>query len=267
MLSDLEALARQIAPLDLTPDIPFYVIDSTASPDCLAGGMYSPTLDLSVRPWLESQGRWAGRGPCVFIGDAMWWEFAMEDARRDQILAREVHRDRTLAVFAHELAHAFQRPFDLTPPGDPPHATAPTSAALKSMYEEAYEDLTHRGPWTNHEFHFIRLLCHVIFRLERLVGMRLPENFAFSANYGVGPLSAYSFALAHECEAMQSESFALIREARPPDGFMAIWSKSLLKSFEEYLEEQSSERDTNRRLRDWQEKLSKKELVAWGFLK
>src|SRR4051794_40564284 len=56
-------------------------------------GMFYRDLDVALRPQLESEGRWTGRGPCIVVDADMCYATAVDD---------DYGMRRTLGVTLHE---------------------------------------------------------------------------------------------------------------------------------------------------------------------
>lgn len=237
MQVDLEGFARRITSRDLAPSIPLYILGTSQGlppelSDYPAIGLFSSWLDATAREWLEAAGRWRGRGPAIFLNDVLIRGMSIRDAGGDHELAEELYRDRLTAVFCHELSHALGRPLDLD--DDYPRSAVVTlmEAALTAPRpERKAADTPQPEPWEGHRADFIRVLCHVVYRAERLLGERLPGEWLFAQTYGLAPLFIYRDVLADEVEAMAGDSFETIRNTPLPGPLLHLWRRDLVQYY------------------------------------
>ncbi len=146
ILSHAEGLLRAIEPVELG-DGPVYLLDAASaawfdSSTCI--GATHPSFDLLLRPILESQGRWRGRGfACLldvewFAANAKPWGWRLKAVCRTTI---------------HELAHRVCFPLSML---DSDVTEAFTVAAMST--DVAVDDVVgHGGTW-------LRALCHLAWR-------------------------------------------------------------------------------------------------------
>lgn len=217
----LQNMAREIAPADLE-GLPFYVADLSDLPadqrpaDLL--GVTSPVHDVAHKPGLGE--RWAGRGPAVSIAAARLYAGALQDAAGNESFACELVEGRAIAVCCHELAHVLEGPFDASLSADELFGVA----VGDMMRRYAAGDVPPpRVPWQGHDGQWLRMLAHVVYRTEALIGHRLPGSWLSQHDYGLSPLHTYRRALVDEVEAMAGASFAEIRTTRPPASFVRLW--------------------------------------------
>ncbi len=232
--SELVTLARRIAPLDLA-DWPIYVLLTSGQLPAefrtpAVCGMTRPSMDLASQPFLESRGRWEGRGVCIVLNDEQIREQAVAESSGDPEFAGQLFRSRLMAVFVHELAHSLST--EIAPPEDHPAAVGALtrlSAAIWKPPEERQEAPQERfpRPWNNHGPEFLRPLCHLATRAEGLLNTRLAERWLLLPQYCLSRWFLYADSLASEIDDMATEPFSTIREAPLPEPFLQLWRADL----------------------------------------
>jgi len=243
MTLPLDEFAGRIAP-ELRSG-PLYVVEAD-EPDLppeyrLYGtrGLYAPFLDVALAGWLRSRDRWQGRGPLILINVEALRDEADQDAGGDRDLADALCRGRTVAVLTHELAHVLELGIDRR---EFPLWDEASEAAATTIRRWALDDYTPPAePWHGHGGDWLRLLAHVTYRAERLIGERLPEPWLIGgANFGLSAYGCYSFALGDEPERLANLSFDEIKAEAPPAEFISLW-RSDIQAWHKALDEPGPE--------------------------
>jgi hypothetical protein len=218
-------LARDVAALDFD-DRPIYLLAYSEVKEFAAGlsggnaclGWTFCTMDLTLRPWLSSQGRWQGRG----------WAAVL----RDDVLRCEAD---LIDVALHELAHGIEfssapaarmpasrlprllrvRPRDLPEANDQPDDSRP---------DRCRADLHHHG------IRFIRTALHVAWR-SRQAGWRPSLSMMNVAGraYELRPGRDYQDALGDEPREREAEPIQSILRDAPPPPFERLWQSDDLE--------------------------------------
>ncbi len=239
--ASLDAIARAIAPVDLGADVPLYFVRTSEAnlPPALrvenVRGLTSQFMDIAARPYLKTNGRWRGRGPCILLGDALLQAEAERDGGKGSEFADELFRSRLLAVAVHELGHVLEQPFDPTEHGEPSANSKAASAAVSAWTARAADGYKPSFPWSGHDLHFVRVLCHAVDRAERLLGRRLPDQWLLGRGYGLSLLCLYRGTLEQELSGpMAGESFETIRVTPPPVAFLELWRRDVLQYMNDF---------------------------------
>lgn len=227
---ELAELAKTIAP-ELR-SAPLYVVDADSSglpaEFMLYGchGLYSPWFDVGLSSWLRDRGEWRGRGPAVLLNTGSLRREAADDAGGDQALADELYPGRLLATFVHEVAHVLELPADRTEYVDLRAASREATAALRTYH---VTDCEPSAPWIGHDATWVRLLCHVVYRVETLTGLPLPGPWLCDPHrYRLSLFGNYQFTLADEPERLQDQTFETIKAGAPPAEFISLWRSDVL---------------------------------------
>lgn len=221
-----EALCRRVAP-DVATGAFYAVLRPDLPPEYQGGdggalALTSRHLDLMLRPTLERQRRWRGRGPAILLDPA---EIAAHAARRPRPTRTRVFLPVAMGVVLHELAHIIDaRPrYDAEPDldlvefgrlilaADLTGTTPPTNGPGSDV------------PWRGHEASFIRIALHLAHRVESLGIDVRPDDVFAAADYGLSATRQYHAALGDEPERLASVDFVTIGDAAPPAAFTALW--------------------------------------------
>ena len=221
----IETTLRSLAPIDLA-DAPLYVVLQSENPpaDRLlldSWGNYHPKNDLVFRLWLESCGRWRGRGPLVVVND-----LDIRDAS-----PAEDSESNILGIAIHELAHALSTGFDLIErtAAETAMIELRASFAISRLNAAPPSTLSQNGlPWAGHDAHFIRVAAHLSHRaklagiaveLERIVDL---EQYELRSN-----CCEYFSSVEGEFEQFTGLPLTTLRQYRPPRDFERVWRRDL----------------------------------------
>ena len=221
-----EALARSVAPDVATG--PFYVVLRPDLPQEYQGGdggalaLTSRHLDLMLRPTLERQRRWRGRGSTILLDPVT---IAADAGHRPRPSRRRVFPAVVIGVVLHELAHIVAAgPHDdnepdpdliqfgrLTLAADLTGTEAPTNGPGAVM------------PWRGHEWPFIRIALHLAHRAAES-GTDVSASDVFDArDYELSPTSRYVAALGDEPARLSGNAITAISRAPPSAAFVELW--------------------------------------------
>jgi hypothetical protein len=226
LAAQAEALCRAVAPDVATG--PFYVVLRSDLPPEYQGGdggalaLTSRHLDLMLRPTLERQGRWRGRGPAILLDPA---EIAAHSGRRIRAARRRVFPVVATGVVLHELAHIVN--------AGPRDDAEPDAGLVQFGRLVLAADLTGKidatngpdavVPWLGHEWPFIRLALHLAHRADAL-GYDVTTVGVFDAEmYGLSPTYHYVAALGDEPERLADRPITMINRVPPPPAFSELW--------------------------------------------
>jgi hypothetical protein len=221
-----EALAPSVAP-DVAPG-PFYVVLRPDLPAEYQGGeggalaLTSRHLDLMLRPTLERQRRWRGRGPAILLDPVA---VAADAGHRPRPSRRRVFPAVAMGIVLHELAHIIDGgPRDdevepdpgliqfgrLTLAADLTGAEAPTNGPGATV------------PWRGHEWPFIRIAMHLAHRAAGLGAPVTPTDVFDARDYELSPTHRYVAALGDEPERLAGWSITTINNSSPPAALVAL---------------------------------------------
>ncbi len=221
----IETTLRSLAPIDLA-DAPLYVVLQSENPpaDRLlldSWGNYHPKNDLVFRLWLESCGRWRGRGPLVVVND-----LDIRDAS-----PAEDSESNILGIAIHELAHALSTGFDLIErtAAETAMIELRASFAISRLNAAPPSTLSQNGlPWAGHDAHFIRVAAHLSHR-AKLAGIAIELDQVIALNhYGLRSSGdEYFCALTGEFERFDDAPLSTLRHHQPPAAFVWRWRNDL----------------------------------------
>jgi len=230
-MKDLAAHAERLCRV-LAPDVarrPFYVVLRPDLPAEYRGGdggalaLTSRHLDLMLRPTLERQRRWCGRGPAILLDPEA---IAAEAEHRVQPARRRVFSAVAMGLVLHELAHIIDfgtRPDEAEPdPGLIQFARLSLAADLTGV-EAPTNGPGATVPWRGHEWRFIRIALHVA-RRAAAMGFAVTAGDVFDArDYELSPTHRYVAALGDELALLTSQPITTIDDLPPPAAFVALW--------------------------------------------
>lgn len=221
-----EALCRRVAPDAATGA--FYVVLRSDLPPEYQGGdggalaLTSRHLDLMLRPTLERQRRWRGRGPAVLLDPA---EIAAGAARRPRPTRVRIFPPVAMGIVLHELAHIID--------AGPREDAEPDRDLVEFGRLILAADLTGAAPptngpgadvpWRGHEAPFIRIAMHLAYRAQATGVDVRPDDVFAAADYGLSATRHYHAALGDEPERLADVDYATIVDAAPPAAFAALW--------------------------------------------
>ncbi len=221
-----EDLCRRLAP-DAAAGA-FYAVLRPDLPPEYQGGDDGPLaattrhLDLILRPTLEHQRRWHGRGPAILLDPAA---IAASLARRPRSARRRTFPVVATAVVLHELAHIIA--------AGPRDDAAPEPGLIEFGRLVLAADLTGTVPptsgpdaavpWFGHEWPFIRLTMHLAYRAEALgYGLAATDIFDAAA-HGLSFSRLYMAALGDEPQRLADRPITTIGRVPPPQAFADLW--------------------------------------------
>lgn len=219
-------LRRAVAPDVATG--PLYVVLRPDLPPEYQGGDAGPLaltsrhLDLMLRPTLERQRRWRGRGPAILLNPAA---IAADAAARPRPSRRRVFPAVAMGVVLHELAHiVVAGPRDQAEP-DPDliQFGRLSLAADLTGNEPPTNGPGATVPWRGHEWPFIRIAIHLAHRAAML-GVDVPATDVFDArDYELSPTFRYVAALGDEPARLAETLITTINNMPPPAALVALW--------------------------------------------
>lgn len=226
LCADAEALCRTLAPDAATG--PFYVVLRSDLPPEYQGGnggalaLTSRHLDLMLRPTLERQRRWRGRGPAMLLDPA---EIAALSAARGRPARQRAFPAVATGVVLHELAHiitAGQRD-GAEPDPDLVQFGRLLLAADLTGKEPPTNGPDAAVPWRGHEWPFIRTAMHLMHRADALGCAVTPVGVFDAATYGLSSSYLYLAALGDEPERLAGWPITKIGCVPPPFAFTRLW--------------------------------------------
>lgn len=227
LAAQAEALVRYVAPDAATG--PFYVVLRPDLPAEYQGGdggalaLTSRHLDLMLRPTLEFQGRWRGRGPAILLDPVA---IAADAAHRVQPARRRVFPAVAMGLVLHELAHIIDfgpRQDEAEPDPDLIQFGRLSLAADMTGTEVPTNGPGAAVPWRGHEWPFIRIALHLARRAARLGIDIAPRDIFDARDYELSPTSRYIAALGDEPTRLAGWSVTTINNSSPPAALAALW--------------------------------------------
>jgi len=207
-------LIRSVVP-DLA-DLPLYlvfasdlaVLSDYIDPSCDA--VCGRHLDLELRSHLESRGQWQGRGAAIIARD-------------------DVGNGALAGLILHELGHILDASLDLSEPESFSHIERllEISAAVREFWNQSPTDLP---AWFAHEAVWLRNCIHLHARFEA-AGMSVPLPLVIPGHYGISSCWKYHAELGDEPKRLERESFATIRNTKPPREFSDLWCRDIRATF------------------------------------
>jgi len=230
-MKNLAAQAERLC-RDLAPDTAhgaFYVVLRPDLPPEYQGGhggalaITSRHLDLMLRPTLERQRRWRGRGPAILLDPVA---IAADARHRPRPSRRRVFPPVAMGVVLHELAHIIDggpRDDEFEPdPGLIQFARLSLAADLTGT-EAPTNGPGATAPWRGHEWPFIRIAMHLAQRAAEL-GADVSARDVFDArDYELSPTHRYVAAVGDERERLAGRCITTINNSSPPAALVALW--------------------------------------------
>jgi hypothetical protein len=165
-------------------------------------------LPTTIRPWLESQGRWIGDG-----------------------FGTVVHRDRiptwidTLGCCVHELAHWVSDDRAIEVRDQIPVEMAEQFAMALRDWSDRGEDTPRTNPtWFQHEAPFVRAACHLAHRAGQVAEAIRPKHVQFATQYYPQPFNEETFMSSLSSELDSTGSIREILRSDAPDEFTELWT-------------------------------------------
>lgn len=222
-----ERLCRALAP-DVAPG-PFYVVLRPDLPAEYQGGdgsalaLTSRHLDLMLRPTLERQRRWRGRGPAILLDPVA---IAADAGRRVQPARRRVFPAVAMSLVIHELAHIIDfgpRQDEAEPDPDLILFGRLSLAADMTGTEAPTNGPGAAIPWRGHDWPFIRIAIHLAHRADAMHVAVTASDVFEARDYGLSPTHRYVAALGDEPARLASRSITMINDVPPPAALLALW--------------------------------------------
>lgn len=220
----------------LAPDVargPFYVVLRPDLPPEYQGGvggalaLTSRHLDLMLRPTLERQRRWRGRGPAILLDPVA---IATDAGHRVQPARRRVFPAVVMGLVLHELAHVVDLGMhknDAEPDTDLIRFGRLTLAADLTGTEAPTNGPGAAMPWRGHEWPFIRIAMHLAHRAAAM-GVAVTASDVFDAgDYGLSPTHRYVATIGDEPALLASRSIATINSVPPPAALVDLWQADM----------------------------------------
>lgn len=179
-------------------------------------GLWSPTMATWFRPVLSD--RWIGDGPAFIVNEEhlLRMHGSFEDSRT---LAA--------AIAAHELTHAIQFPglFGRMPDDTPSHFRDGTWFR-EEMSRPQSESIPTRTRTEAHGPEFVRLALHVLYRMQAMVGRRLPLSRLHDwSGLDLSPGEAYRDSLGDELKRLEQIPLTVVNKLPLPVGFQELWTR------------------------------------------
>ncbi len=246
-MKDLAARAERLCRA-LAPDVahgPFYVVLRPDLPPEYQGGddgalaLTSRHLDLMLRPTLERQRRWRGRGPAILIDPVA---IATEAAHRVQPARRRVFPGVAMGLVLHELAHIIDlglRQDEVEPDPNMIVFGRLTLAADLTGVEPPTNGPGATVPWRGHEWPFIRIALHLAHRAAAMEVAVTASDVFEARDYELSRTPEYVAALGDERERLAGWPITTINNLSPPSALVALWQAdvSAWKSQHEIMDE------------------------------
>ena len=230
-MNNLAAQAERLCRA-LAPDVahgPLYVVLRPDLPTEYQGGdggalaLTSRHLDLMLRPTLERQRSWRGRGPAILLDPVA---ISADAGHRVQPARRRVFPAVAMGLVLHELAHIIDfgpRPDEAEPDPDLIQFGRLTLAADLTGTESPTNGPGAAVPWRGHEWPFIRLVMHLAHRAATL-GVDVTARDVFDArDYELSPTHRYVAALGDEHARLATRPITTISQEPLPAAFVALW--------------------------------------------
>jgi hypothetical protein len=244
LAAQAEALARSVAP-DVATGPLYVVLRPDLSPEYQGGdggplALTSRHLDLMLRPTLERQRRWRGRGPAILLDPVV---IAAEAGHRVRPARRRVFPAVAAGVVLHELAHivvAGPRD-DAAPDPDLIQFGRLSLAADLTSIEAPTNGPGAAVPWRGHEWPFIRIALHLAHRAAVMCVAVTASDLFDARDYELSPTHRYIAALGDEPERLARQPPMAISQVPPPTAFVALWHADVRawKSRHEFTDESS----------------------------
>lgn len=230
LAAQAEALCRTLAP-DAATGAFYAVLRSDLPPEYQGGdggalALTSRHLDLMLRPTLERQGRWRGRGPAILLDAA---EIAAHSAKRIRPARRRVFPVVAAGAVLHELAHIIN--------AGPRDDAEPDPGFVQFSRLVLAADLTGKidatngpgalVPWHSHEAAFIRIALHLAYRANALGYAVMTIGLFDAAMYGLSPTYGYVAALGDEPERLADRPITTVSHVPPPPAFAELWDANV----------------------------------------
>lgn len=195
-------------------------------------GFTSPSLDMTFSGWLQSQNRWHGRGPAIYLND-----IGIHESVRRLFVPSDYPGQvdeqidlRITATALHELGHVLDadrldfRP--ITKTRIEQHKEQVKRFVREPIPEQSSEDYD-IGDLLYHGVAYIRSLCHVLHRAESKLKLpSISESQVFSHRiYSLSPLVLYRDSLSDELSF--PGSFSELRKTKPPASFIELWKSDV----------------------------------------
>lgn len=212
-----EQTLRTVFPLDLPPTLAVYIASHHElwpdTPPTRVGMAYTGlTVDLQMRPALESRGTWRGRGfPVIFPS---WY-----------LAAKAIPAEELDSILLHEFAHHCEVVSrKLSAPDEPaiktPQNTAASVAEARCQYDAEQRVL----PCDGHGARFTRAAMHVWHRAAAAgFGGKLQDVHVAGPRFGMSSAETYAASLADEVRSRSRESIGSILDDHAPAEFQELW--------------------------------------------
>lgn len=174
----------------------------------------APILDVVLRDWLRSRGRWRGRGPAMVVDVPA---VTAEVRSAGPVHRRKLARSLLLATVIHELSHALSHPGRWWRVVQEPPRIFHHPPPSKIVASQAQDD-------ASHELSFVRAAAHLIHRVNRhLPTGEIQVHFAdVTMDAFVNPFE-FTRAFATECHALADQPIVSLLSLPLPRAACAAW--------------------------------------------
>lgn len=225
-LDHVGRLLRQAAPRDLA-GMGVYLVPSTCGPEAATPesvmAWTNANADLVLQSYLESRGRWRGRGFAAVFSRQNW----ERECKALSVCG-------LLATSLHELAHWLLHPAPIAGTAAAHAADKRKGLMLRATSILAIDEgrsqfvnPTTRPKWHAHEHQWIRAAIHLAAATRKRVGFNIQTASLQVAGdiYGLSDVDEYEDALAAEPTPGFRDSFRDLLSTPAPPEFIELWNR------------------------------------------